>query len=175
MLNKFVKKHKIEERLKMSENHADFSGENHPQWGTHRSEDAKRKQSKKMKGRQSSFLGKHHTEESKRKNAEAHKGKHASDEVRVKMSESQRARWTDEMREEWGNKFSGANNGHARAVICLETKEVFATITEAERWVGKSGIISCCKGITKTCGKHHWMYYDEYLKNPSLEGGETDF
>lgn len=159
----------------MSENHADFSKENHPQWGTHRPEDAKKKQSEKMRGRQSSFLGKHHTEESKRKNSEAHKGKRASDETRIKQSESQKARWTDDMREEWGQKLSGANNPHARAVICLETKEIFATIKMAEEWLGKTGITTCCKGYTKTCGKHHWMYYDEYLNNPSIEGGETNF
>lgn len=62
------------------------------------------------------------------------------------------------------------------SVICLNTKEVFNSATEASVFYGVSngGIISCCKGKTKSRGKHpitgeklKWMYYEDYLKmNP---------
>lgn len=44
---KFTKEHK----LNISRHHADFSGKNHPLYGTHRSDKTKRKISKKLKGR----------------------------------------------------------------------------------------------------------------------------
>jgi hypothetical protein len=39
-----------------------------------------------------------------------HIGKEASEESRQRMSESHKKRWTDEMRQEWSEKFSGENN-----------------------------------------------------------------
>lgn len=57
-----------ETKRKMKENHADFKREKHPQYGTKRSEESKRKQSEKMKRRR-------RTEESKKKQSESTKGK----------------------------------------------------------------------------------------------------
>lgn len=45
------KKHSDETRKKMSENHADFSGENHPLYGKNHSDDSKRKMSEAKKGK----------------------------------------------------------------------------------------------------------------------------
>ena len=102
------------------------------------------------------------SEESKRKNSEAQKGKTKSDETKRKMSESHKGL------------FVGAENPRARAVICLETGQVFTTAKEARDCYGikgRSAISGCCKGNTKSAGKHpitgiklHWMYYEDYLK-----------
>lgn len=54
-------------RQKMKDNHADFSGENHPQFGTHHSEITITKIRNKLIGMPSGFRGKHHTEKSKQK------------------------------------------------------------------------------------------------------------
>lgn len=65
-----------ETKLRMKENHADFSGENHPKYGTHCSEETKKKLSKsnkKYSGENHPFYGRHHTEETKKKMSEAHK------------------------------------------------------------------------------------------------------
>lgn len=60
-----------------------------------------------------------------------------------------------------------------RAVICLETLEVFDYLTEASKKTGCAAekISDCCKG--KTNGVHSkdgndylWQYYDEYLVSP---------
>jgi hypothetical protein len=71
-----------------------------------------------------------------------------------------------------GDRQLGANNPRARAVICLNTKQVFDTITLAKQWCGSDcGITEVCKGKYKTAGNHpitgerlSWMFYDDYLK-----------
>lgn len=67
----------------------------------------------------------------------------------------------------------GKNNGSARAVICLNTLEVFDTIKDAGKWCGlkdEKTISKCCRGKRKSAGKHpilgtklKWMFHDEYL------------
>jgi group I intron endonuclease len=68
-------KHLSEEtKKKMSENHADFSGENHPMFGRHQSEETKKKISNATKGENHPNFGKHRSEKTKRKISEAKKG-----------------------------------------------------------------------------------------------------
>ena len=50
------------------------TGELHPNFGKHWSEEVRKKMSASHKGKPSTFKGKYHTEEAKRKNSEAHKG-----------------------------------------------------------------------------------------------------
>lgn len=67
--------------------------------------------------------------------------------------------------------YCSAHNAY-RKTICLETLEVFDTLTDAIRHynktVGKnthiSTFISACKSTKRTAFGLHWMYYDEYLK-----------
>lgn len=56
----------------------------------------------------------------------------------------------------------GKNNPNARAVICLETLEVFDTATEATVAKHASKVIACCRREYKhrTSGGYHWAYYD---------------
>ena len=46
-----------------------------------------------------------------------------TEETRQKMSESQKARWTEELREEWGNKYSGKNNPNFGNHMSEENKQ----------------------------------------------------
>lgn len=57
-----------------------------------------------------------------------------------------------------------------KKVICLNTKEIFNTITEAEIKYKTENIAYCCKNKRNYSGKHPitneplvWMYYDDYL------------
>ena len=70
----------------------------------------------------------------------------------------------------------GAENPRAHSVICLETKQSFNTIKEAQEWLGKGNIKSCCRGGAKTAGKHpitkkplHWMYLDDYKRQLRMQ------
>ena len=75
----------------------------------------------------------------------------------------------------------GKNHCKARAIICLNTLEVFDTCRDATKWCGlKSGssIRRCCRDCDATAGEHpetgerlRWAYYDEWLK---LQEEEND-
>ena len=47
-----------------------------------------------------------------------------------------------------------------REVVCIETGEVFANATQAERQTGiaRQSIGACCNGKRKTAGGYHWQY-----------------
>jgi group I intron endonuclease len=68
-----------EYKIKISENHADFSGKNHPMWGKHHSEDAKKKISEILIGHKMS-------EDTKKKMSMSRKGKEFSENHRKNLS-----------------------------------------------------------------------------------------
>lgn len=132
------------------------------------SEETKKKISETLTGRK----GQIPTPETRRKLSEAKRGKKrppVSEETRRKLSLANSGRvFTPEHRaniskSKSGPRFSGKNNSHPRAVLCVETGVVFDTIKEAGVFVGGSpqNIISCCRGRLKTSGGYHWRYADE--------------
>ena len=100
------------------------------------------------------------------------KGKHRTKETREKIS----AKMTGENNHRFGTIQSEETknkkhetyikNGHGTKVRCIETGEIFLTITDAAKWCGlksSSGIHDNIKGIKKSAGKHpitkeklHW-------------------
>ena len=65
---------------------------------------------------------------------------------------------------------SGGKHPKARKVVCVETGQVFGSITEAQKWC-HGGVESCCKHNQKYAGRHpetgeklSWMYYEEWLE-----------
>ena len=95
-----------------------LAGENNPNYGKHLSEETRRKISE---------ANKNPSDEKRKKLSDAakarctdewieymksfHLGIHPTEATRQKMSESQIERWTDELRAEWSERFSGENNG----------------------------------------------------------------
>lgn len=87
----------------------------------------------------------------------------------IKRSEETRKKISDNHAD-----MSGDKNPAARAVICLNTKQVFTTGKEACEWCGlknSASISFACNGKKETAGKHpitreklKWMYYEDYLK-----------
>lgn len=77
----------------------------------------------------------------------------------------------------YGTKRSGANAGRKCQVQCIETGEIFETLTDASKWCNPSGsnlkthIRQQILGQRKSCGKHpetgeplHWRYYNNKEK-----------
>lgn len=69
-------------------------------------------------------------------------------------------------------KISGENHYCIKSVICINTKEVFPTIREAEEKYKQHGVTNqnlskCCKGLRNYCGHFddgtpiEWAYYDK--------------
>lgn len=72
-------------------------------------------------------------------------------EARKKMSEARKGKKNPKMARNVKNK----NNPGAKTVICITTNRVFFTVKEAANYynIDKSGIVKCCKGKRKNCGK----------------------
>ena len=73
------------------------SGENHPMFGKHQTEESKRKNSESQKGEKGHFFGKHHTEHSKRLISESQKGE-KSVHYGVSLPEEQRERISESLK-----------------------------------------------------------------------------
>ncbi|MEY2196817.1 tyrosine-type recombinase/integrase [Neobacillus sp. BF23-41] len=50
---------------------------------------------------------------------------------------------------------------NAQPVICINSKEVFSSIREAERKTGLGGIGACCRGEAHSIGGMQWAYYKD--------------
>ena len=145
----FNKKHSEETRLRMTLNHADFSGEKNPFYGKHLSKEAKDKISKANKGKfvgeKSPFYGKKHSQVTRDKISKNHAdvsgeknpfyGKHLSKEAKDKISKANKGKFVGEkspmygkhpskeardlMRKNHAN-VSGNNNPNAKSVLKLD-------------------------------------------------------
>lgn len=77
-----------------------------------------------------------------------------------KNSPSYGKRHTEEAKEKNRQAHLGKNNVNSKAVICVETNELFWSLGEAGRAkkCNDTSICKVCKGIKKTCGGYHWRY-----------------
>ena len=147
-----------EHRQKLSESH---KGASHPNYGKHLSAETRRKISE---GNKCTYLN---NPELQRKRSESKKGvnnpnynKHPSAETLRKRSESlKRTYLNPELRQ----KMSELNKGrNAKAVICVETRTVYNSATEAGKELGlnRKCISRVCHGDRETTGGYHWKYVE---------------
>lgn len=116
--------------------------------GTTLSQETKDKLSKAMTGRVRSAEYRQHIRE-------AHLGKPRSAETKRRISESKKTSALTPR---------GASNPRAHAVVCVETNEVFSTVTEAARAKGiqsTSNLSRSCRQNGK-CGGYNWRYYEDF-------------
>ena len=85
-------------------------------------------------------MGQKKSPEAIRKTAETVRGSKRSAETRKRMSDSSK---------------------NKKSVVCIETNELFASITSAAKRAGVSRIVisNVLRGKTKTAGGYHWQYY----------------
>lgn len=99
------------------------------------SEETKNKISKAQIGRKQPMQDKHHTEETKNKISELLKGK-----------------------------YTRSINPNTKKVRCIETGQIFDSVSDANEFLGKnrrnSNIVMCLKGKNKTAYKLHWEYVE---------------
>lgn len=186
-----------ETRQKIIQNMPDLSGENHPLYGKHLSEETKRKISESHKGKTAS-------EETRRKLSEIHKN--ISDETRRKMSESRKGEknhnYGKKMPFETRMKLSEAHKGkklskehvekireNSKKQYTEELKNKLININsieisqydkegnfirnwkseaEANRGTGIYGINACCRDQRKKAGGFIWRYADQELTEEHL-------
>lgn len=57
-----------------------------------------------------------------------------------------------------------------KPVVCIETKVVYKSATDAGRKLGISNntISACCRGLNKLAGDYHWMFEENYSEENAL-------
>lgn len=82
---------------------------------------------------------------------------------------------TEKYNTNYGNAIKKRSQQVSKAVVCIETGEVFLSQKSAESKVGKcyKHICDCCKGKKQTCGGYHWRYATREEAQAKLkEGGK---
>lgn len=59
------------------------------------------------------------------------------------------------------NYFGNVNN---KKVVCLDTREVFNSIEDANRKTKANNIYLCCCGKLSSSGGYHWVYFEDFEK-----------
>ena len=141
-------------------------GENNPMFGSHHSEETRKKISE-------SKTGKHPSEETRKKMSEAQTGeknpwygKHLSEEHKKKLSEAQigeKSHWFGKHHSEESKKKIRENNPSKPVLQFSKDGELIAeypSAREAERQIGckSESICRCCKGKQKSTGGYIWKY-----------------
>lgn len=110
--------------------------------GKHHSDETKALLSELRSGELNGMYGKKHTEEAKAKISIAMSGRTLSDETKRKIGEGK----------------TGSKNYNSCGVLCVETGEIYGSMTEAGEAVGitKHGISKVCNGKAQTAGGYHW-------------------
>lgn len=164
-----------ETRRKLSESH---KGAKSPWYGKHLSPETRRKISEANKGANSPNFGKHLSSETRLKMSESHKGHAVGHETRRKISEALKGannpNYGKHLSSETRRKMSEAHKGKkvsehvilsmteatSKKVLCVETGEVYRSLSEASKAAGVSlgAISNALRGKSKTSGGYHWTY-----------------
>lgn len=137
------------ERLSQSLKETFKDPERTPWYGKKRSEETIKKlqdgYKEKCSGENHPMYGKHHSQESREKMRESHKGR-----------------------------YMGLEHPNAKPVICIQTKQIYSTATEASQETGISRIHigNCCNNVRKSAGGFQWKFiYDVTRKNGEFVPG----
>lgn len=128
-----------------------------------RCDDSREKIRKRQTGETNSFYGKTHSDEVKKRFSEQRKGENNAMYGSARFGEKNPMygkHHSEETKQLYREMFSGSNSPRAKKVVCVETGEVFNTVTDAARYIGKTNthLCACCKGKVQTCGGYHWRY-----------------
>lgn len=158
-----------------NKNNEALKGKNHPQYGTHRSEETKLKISNARKGKCLSDetkkkLGKLHkkenlSEDTLKKMRESHIGKKQSEETVKKRANAIRGRKRD---------LSYLEEINRKAIYCVEINKIYNSGVHAYKDTGisRSNISNSCSGKRETAGGYHWKYvYDQINKDGTVIQG----
>lgn len=172
--------HTEESKQKMRDSHPDVSGSNNPMFGISlrdvlspaEFEQFRMGESLAASGANNPFYGRRHSALTKSLISKANKGrlsgekhpsfgKPLSEQTKKKIATSRAAHYSG---------YSHGNMPNAKRVVCLNTREVFASLQDATEKYGAcpSSISSCCSGKHRSAGfvnaeRAVFVYYDDFL------------
>ena len=90
-------------------------------------------------------------------------GKKATSETKAKISKGLKGKMQGENNPMHGK--TGSEHPKSKKVICIETKQIFVSLKEAQEWIQSGNVYKCLRrGKSSTAGGYHWMYYEDWLK-----------
>ncbi len=117
-------------------------GEKHPMFGKHLTDEQKKHLSECNLGKKHPQYGTHRSEETKRKISEAQCGKIIPEEQRRRISET----------------LKGQIPPNRKAVVCVETDEIFESCEAAKRAKQITCLYKALQDQNKTAGGYHWLF-----------------
>jgi group I intron endonuclease len=152
-------KHTAESKIRMSKVK---SGKNNPFYGKHLTSEHKENLRQALSGEKNPSYGKHISEEAKQKRLAKIKGMFVG-EKNPMYGRHHSAETAEKISKALKGKFDGEKNPSAKAVMCVETGQVFLTMKDAEAATGIlwQGISHVVRGVRHTAGGFHWKYYHE--------------
>lgn len=113
----------------------------------------------KDKWKDNSYVDKQMESRKKREYRQKGEYKH-SDETKEKLRNSHTGKVATEEHKENIRKANLEKRVYS-IIKCVETNQVFKSVNEAKRWLGKGDIQSCIDGRQKTAGGYHWVRLSE--------------
>lgn len=134
-------------------------------------------QHKWQTGENHPMYGKHHTEDTKEKIRNARKGSYLTDETKEKLSKANSGsnnpfygkKHTEESRKKMSESLRGINSPNTKRVIQFDKQgnfiQIWDYIKQAAEALGinNCSIGACCRGSRKTAGGFKWEYADEEM------------
>ena len=118
------------------------AGKNHPMYGKRLTDERREHLRELNSGENHPQYGTHRSEETKRKISSRQKGKTITKECREKISKS----------------LQGNIPVNRRKVLCIETGEIFDSISAAQKKIGVSCLWKALQDSSRTAGGFHWKY-----------------
>lgn len=127
------------------------------------SEETKKKISSANKGTKNGMYGKHHTDKEKKKISEASKRLWQDKQHRDKMLEVFKTNRHDFEKGHipWNKGKKGIIPWNRKKVICIDTNQIFNSISEAEKTKEVHNISLCCNGKRKSVKGLRFKFYEE--------------
>lgn len=106
--------------------------------------------------------GKKRTEESKKRMRDSHLGRKLTEEHRKNISKANKGKhhhiYSDESKKKMSDSHKGKPALNKKKVLCVETNEIFNSLTEAgkAKGINYKNISSVCTGRWETSGGYHW-------------------
>ena len=158
-----------------NKNNEALKGKNHPQYGTHRSEETKTKISNAHRGKKLS-------EEHKRNLSKSHKKENLSKDTLEKMRKSHIGKKpSKETVKKRANVIKGRKRDlsyleeiNRKVIYCVEARRIYNSGVDAYKDTGIStgNISNSCSSKRETAGGYHWKYlYDQTRKDGTVIPG----
>lgn len=105
-------------------------------------------------------LGKRHSDDARKKMSASHMGYKYSEFAKEKMSIARKGlNLSEKTKQKMSAAKTGDKNPLSKRIVCVETGEIFACMSQAEKTLSVKNVWAVCNGKRKTAGGLHFKYF----------------